>query len=497
MGHLEKRTFLEGTKIFIDRYLTDDKTRLWTLIDADRDYRAMTYTWSEKETENILNALPPINDEEVESKIFNYIISKGIETEKVYSAVGDLADGSDKNQIIRHNRYLREHTEDPHFHLSYFFDAFLGTIEEGHKELFFELLMNSVEDFQLGFGNIITIKKVGPCYEVYDNASGIPVEYSDKYGDREWKRLLIDRTITHQYAKEFAEDYNTNFFNEYEKAETYKRCPPYSYKHSSPKGSFLPGGSLLFAKALSKYILIETVRNDKLYRFEFRDGYMIGEKTITDANGRVGTYICWQPSNDIFPNTEISHEEFLEMAETQAVLNPGLKITVDYDGETNEFLYKEGIKGYLAEHIPECDRPNIRYRKIELCSHYDKVCNHECVEMVIVLSNDPRKEYFHNGKRRIFAAFGKTDEYLAEFIEKYSFSFYYNNKEALSEFTVENLSKRIALVVSTNSEYSHYTNETYKGIDDILLNAAFKKLFLNELYFLYKESMEREKKKDE
>lgn len=503
MSRLEKRSVLSNgiINVYIDRFITDDGIRLWSLVDAWSDFRPMVLAWSEKETENILNILPKNDDDDsVEGRIFEYINSKVIDLEKVYSVVRKLVESLDTYQMFHYNRYLRDHTEDPHFHLSHYFVMSIDTLEEGQtRDLFYELLMNSIEEYQLGYGNEITLKKTDKGYEFFDNASGIPVEYSDKYGDREWKRILIDPSISEKYAEEFAEDYYTNYgITEYITAGKYKKCPLYSYKYSHPKGSAMRGGSLVYSKAVSEYMLIETVRDNKLYTFEFKNGYMTKEKTVSDANGKVGTHICWKPSNDIFKNTEISRVEILEIAETQAILNPGLKITVDYEGKTNSFLYNKGIKDYLAELVPYDEKSNIRYRKIDLCSHYDDgACNHECFEMAIVLSEAPIRKYYHNSKERTFVGLNKMNEYISEFIEKKKFSLFNNDKDRLKEFTVDNVSKRIAVIISTNSEYSSYENESYKSINSIMFDAAFKNLLINELYFLYKEAIERENKKDE
>lgn len=67
------------------------------------------------------------------------------------------------------------------------------------QNLLFEMIMNSVEEFQIGSGTTISVRKNGTVYEIEDDGSGIPVEYSEEFKDYEWRRIFMLPSLVHDY----------------------------------------------------------------------------------------------------------------------------------------------------------------------------------------------------------------------------------------------------------------------------------------------------------
>ena len=67
----------------------------------------------------------------------------------------------------------------------------LAFSEDKYSDFLFEMIMNAVEEFQIGESTEITVKIMGDTYEIIDDGSGIGVEDSKLLKDYEWKRIMM------------------------------------------------------------------------------------------------------------------------------------------------------------------------------------------------------------------------------------------------------------------------------------------------------------------
>ena len=99
--------------------------------------------------------------------------------------------------------------------------------------------------------------------------------------------------------------------------------------------------------ALSNYIRVESVRDDKQKAAEFCGGNLVLEEDIIETTKRKGTKVTFIPDEAIFKNYKFRFEYIIKMLKNYCYLNNGL--TIIFNGE--KYFSENGLKDLLEETI--------------------------------------------------------------------------------------------------------------------------------------------------
>lgn len=467
MGYLVKRAFLNKSiknDYFIDVCVTHKNERLLWYCQKE-DYRMMYgICLDEKMQDDFFKKInSDYTDDDFEEKVqvyFNIFPKEdyGKIMRSFFSKIGGIGVVPHK---IKFDRESDSHVlmTDP--------NNIGPTLSDDHLEHYlFELIMNSVEEFQIGEANEIKVCVRSNTYEIIDNGSGIAVEDSERFKDYEWKRILVYPHLIHEYPKIFALDPDKFQFmdylnSEYKQASVFKKCPSYYYKYSLPKGKWFPGETLARAKSFAKSMKITTIRNDREYSFEFKNGYCTSGRVISEiSNLKRGTRIMWEPDECCFKNVTISLESLTEFLKRQAFLNAGLHIVLDYEGEFYTFDYQNGIQDYLLTKAPSLHP--IGKRKVKISTCFDKTStNHEEIELYLAVGNIGLIESYHNYRPMKYGS--TVDNVYEEILKQFnkwlagSQLAIENNKYKNIEATLEEIKNHFCVVISSYSGYTAYS----------------------------------------
>jgi len=184
--------------------------------------------------------------------------------------------------------------------------------DDGIYVLLKEVLDNSVDEFRMGVGKNIDITLHEKKISVRDFGRGIPLG-----------KMVEAVSIMNTGGK-----YDSKAFK---------------------KSVGLNGVGTKAVNALSSDFIVQSFRNGKTRRAEFKQGKLISDTDTIDSpdSEKNGTFISFVPDNDLFVNFEYN-EEFIEtMLRNYSYLNTGL--TISFNGR--KFHSKNGLLDLLNENI--------------------------------------------------------------------------------------------------------------------------------------------------
>ena len=196
-----------------------------------------------------------------------------------------------------------------------------GTSLDGLHHLVYEAVDNAIDEALAGHCtevNII-IHKDGSI-TIIDNGRGIPVDIHPKFN-----RPALEIVMTKLHAG-----------GKFDK-KTYK------------VSGGLHGVGISVTNALSKSLIVEVMRNNKVYQQKYERGKPVNELQIIGETEKRGTKITFIPDNEIFPVTEFHFDTLSSRFRELAFLNKGLKISVkdERTDKHHEFCYEGGILSFV------------------------------------------------------------------------------------------------------------------------------------------------------
>jgi len=186
-----------------------------------------------------------------------------------------------------------------------------------------EVIDNSVDEALAGFAKSIqvTLFKDGSL-EVVDDGRGMPVDIHPEKGRPGVEVILA---TLHAGGK-------------------------FSNKNYQFSGG-LHGVGVSVVNALSKLLEVTIRRDGKVYRMGFKGGEKATELEQFDTCSKrnTGTSLRFNPDPKYFDSIKYSIPRLIHLLRAKAVLCPGLKIKFvnKQDGDTQEWFYEDGLKGYL------------------------------------------------------------------------------------------------------------------------------------------------------
>lgn len=341
---------------------------------------------------------------------------------------------------------------------------------EGCQHSVFEILSNSIDEAREGYGKLITLTRYQDgSVEVEDHGRGIPVDYNKNEERYNWELVFCEL-----YA---GGKYNNNEGNNYE----------YSLG--------LNGLGLCSTQYSSEYMDVDIRRDGKRYTLHFEKGENVGGLKVEDYPKRdTGTRITWKPDLQVFTDTDIQPEYFIDVLRRQAIVNAGIRFVfrnqTGRSFETTEFLYENGIEDHVKELAGDTAMSSVQYwnteRKVRDRNDKDE---YKCkINVALAFSNRVSvTEYYHNSS---FLEHGGAPDKAVRNAFVYQIDSYlkqnskYNKNESKINFS--DVEDCLIVVISSFSSVTSYENQTKKaitnkGIQDAMTEFLRKQL---EIYFI-------------
>ena len=202
---------------------------------------------------------------------------------------------------------------------------------EGCEHAVFEILSNSIDEARGGYGKLITVTRFQDrSIQVEDQGRGCPVDWNEKEGRYNWELVFCELYAGGKY-EEGGENYEFSLG--------------------------LNGLGSCATQYASRYMDVTVWRDGMEYRLRFERGEIAGklEKTeLTAGKKRTGTTIRWLPDLEVFTDIDIPLDYYQDVMRRQAVVNAGVTFRLRNEVspgkfETQDFLYENGIRDYIAE----------------------------------------------------------------------------------------------------------------------------------------------------
>ena len=348
---------------------------------------------------------------------------------------------------------------------------------EGCKHSFFEILSNSIDESREGYGKEITITVYQDrTIEVDDKGRGVPLDFNKKENRYNWELVYCELYAGGKYD------------NNKEKG---------AYKYSLG----LNGLGACATQYSSEFMDVYSYKGDTMYEIHFKKGNPSSKLKITQIEDkrqkRTGTLTRWRPDLEVFTDTNIPKEYFLDVLHKQAVVNAGLKLVLNYqnpDGkfENSEFVYKNGILDYINEKTGEgaLTAPVFWDMSAKGRDREDKEEYELNAQIAFCVSNKPEHlmlEYYHNSSflehggspdKAVKRAFVRElDKYIKE-----NNLYTKQDKGGISFVDVQDC---LVLVINSFSTQTSYENQTKKAITNKFIEDALCEFIRSrlEIYF--------------
>jgi DNA gyrase subunit B len=218
---------------------------------------------------------------------------------------------------------------------------YIGTTSSrGLHHLVYEIVDNSVDEALAGYcRNIRVTIHEDESIEVVDDGRGMPV---DEHPKMHRPAMEVIMTVLHAGGK-FGQG---------------------GYKVSGG----LHGVGASVVNALSEYMLVESMRDGKIYRQTYSRGKITSEVSVVgECGNKTGTRVVFLPDPEIFDDTIFSFDVLQSRLREMAFLNKGLKISLKDERpgkKKNEtYFYEGGIREFVKfqNQNKEAIHPDIIY----------------------------------------------------------------------------------------------------------------------------------------
>ena len=345
---------------------------------------------------------------------------------------------------------------------------------DGCEHAVFEILSNSIDEAREGHGRTITATRfLDGSIQVEDEGRGCPVDWNEKEGRYNWELVYCELYAGGKYENLTGENYE------------------YSLG--------LNGLGACATQYASRYMDVTVWRDGYEYHLHFERGELAGKMEKTPLpRGKVrktGTRTRWLPDLDVFTDTAVPPEYFTDVLKRQAVVNAGVLFRFENEAEpgaftTEEFLYANGIRDYVAELAGEeplttpvyweaekrgRDRADKDEYKVRLsCA----CCFSNRVRVVEHYHNSSFLEHGGSPEKAVKSAFvSAMDKYLRDQGK-------YQKNE--SKVTWPDIEDCLVLVSSNFSTQTSYENQTKKAVTNRFLQEAMTEFLRTrlEIYFI-------------
>ena len=343
---------------------------------------------------------------------------------------------------------------------------------EGCQHAVFEILSNSIDEAREGFGGVITVTRYEDgTFEIEDFGRGCPVDWNEGEQRYNWELVFCELYAGGKYKNDEGE----------------------SYEYSLG----LNGLGSCATQYSSEFMDVTIYRDGKKYMLRFEKGENAGDLKSEEFSGRrTGTVIRWKPDLEVFTDIAVPPEYFMDTLKRQAVVNAGITFRfrnqVQGRFETTDFLYADGILGFVAELCGEetltqpvfieaerrgRDREDKPEYKVKLSAAF---CFSNRTNLIEYYHNSSWLEHGGAPEKAVRSAFvSEIDAYLRK-----------NNKYQKNESKINFTDVQDALILVTNcfSTQTSYENQTKKAITNKFIQEAMTEFLRAQLEVFFIEN---------
>ena len=308
---------------------------------------------------------------------------------------------------------------------------------KGAFHTFKEIIGNSTDEGRSGYGDLIeVVYYTDGSISVRDYGRGVPMGWNESEGRYNW-----DLIFNELYA---GGKYETDGEN---------------YKYSVG----LNGLGAASTQYTSEWFIVESFKEDKIYRKEFKKGYPVDEEMSERPNdtGKTGTFIHWKVDNDVFPDTNFPFKMFKDYCEGQAHINSiNFKVTDEHTGEVI-FVEGEGVEKYLTnqlgDKVIETFSKKSKKEGVERNSKYSTEC-----EVILSITEECNSKYmyFHNTAN---INTGVHISAVQDSINKFFKDLGKQNGVTIQPYDYNDY---LSVAVSSYSNITSYANQTKDGVSN-------------------------------
>ena len=199
---------------------------------------------------------------------------------------------------------------------------YIGDIgERGLHHLVWEIVDNAVDEAMAGYAkNITVILHQDGSVTVEDDGRGIPVDVHPEFKIPAVEMVFTILGAGGKFSKK-------------------------AYQYSGG----LHGVGASVVNALSKWLVVEVYRNEKIYRQEYSYGKPVHPLKEVGTTTKRGTKVTFKPDDSIFETTTFKYDTIAKRIRELAFLNPGVKFKVIDERKDikEEFYYENGIIDFV------------------------------------------------------------------------------------------------------------------------------------------------------
>lgn len=339
---------------------------------------------------------------------------------------------------------------------------------EGCAHGFFEILSNSTDEAKAGYGTKIeTTRFKDGSIQVRDFGRGVPLDYNEAEKRYNWDLIYCELYAGGKYDKD----------------------SPYKFSLG------LNGLGACATQYTSEYFDVESIRDGYRYTVHFEKGENVGGlKKEETTQTQTGTTQKWKPDKTVFTDVDIPLEMFQSTLKRQAIINAGIVYTL-YDeesGETFEYLYPEGILGYIKE--LDADKgftlPYEFSGEGEGKDRADKDPYKVLVNVAFCFNNSKNFiEYYHNSSWLEHG--GAPDKAVrSAFVSAFDKEIKARNKYIKNEnkITFNDIQDSLILITNSFSTETSYENQTKKAINNRFVQEFMTSLIKENLAIWFLEN---------
>ncbi len=342
---------------------------------------------------------------------------------------------------------------------------------DGCQHSFFEILSNSIDEYREGYGDRINVTVFRDrTMEVEDFGRGVPLDWNEKEQRYNWELIYCE-----MYA---GGKFENNSGGAYEYALG------------------LNGLGACATQYASEFMDIVSYQRGTKYTIGFKKGELDRPLEKNDCpKSKTGTVVRWRSDREVFTDTAIPKEYFLEVMKRQSVVNAGLTLSLkfeNHDGtfENFEFCYEKGIVDYINEIVgdkvisPVVDYSGERVGRDSIDRPEYKLK----MQFAFCFSNDVNMiEYYHNSsylknggspdKATRSAFVWAIDQYIRTTGK-------YNKNE--SKITFNDVQDSLVLVVNSLSSQASFSDQTKLAVTNSFIADAMTEFFKHclQVYFV-------------
>ncbi|OOB77081.1 MAG: DNA topoisomerase [Epulopiscium sp. Nuni2H_MBin003] len=347
---------------------------------------------------------------------------------------------------------------------------------EGCQHSIFEILSNSIDEAKEGYGKLIrvTLHK-NHSVTIEDMGRGMPLDYNEKEERYNWDLIFCELYAGGKYNNNSGENYEFSLG--------------------------LNGLGACATQYSSEYMDVEVYTDGYCYELHFEKGHNIGGlKKYKKQYESSGTKITWKPDKEVFTDINVSSEYFHNMLKRQAVVNANIEFLFidEIKEETTNYLYPEGIAGYVKEIANNEEFTDIIVIENE-CKGKDSKDRPEYklkFQIAMTFCNvNSTLEYYHNSS---YLEYGGSPDKAIKNSFVFSIDQYLKSENLYSKdekkITFVDIQDSLILISNSFSTITSYENQTKKAIANKFIQDAMQDCIKEYLHVFFIENKDEANK---